>query len=271
VHARDDESRAWTLGPRDRTGGSLLPSLSSQSYPTPPTAAVLGERTTSWRTMADSETAPAAHPRVSAVIVTHNARSHLKLCLESLYAHHDNTQIEVIVVDNESSDGTAEWMAHHWPETRFLQIEPPPGNDFDTSPGLRGALRPGNPGFAAANNLGLAVAHGDHLLILNPDTIFHEASCLMVADYLDQHPHVGAASCQLLNSDGSIQLSCRAFPTIGSLVWKCRPRRCPSAVAIQAGELLDAHVVSRYGTLGRPTVGCVLHGTPGGCRRGWTA
>lgn len=161
-----------------------------------------------------------ARPRVSVVIVSHNSLTHLQTCLISLYAHHDSRELEVILVDNESTDGTAAWMTEHRPEVRLIAITAPVTQGPDRSAALTGAFPLTSCGFAAANNQGLAIARGAYLLLLNPDTTFQEASCQLVADYLDQHPTVGAAACQLRNTDGSIQLSCRAFPSLVGLFWR---------------------------------------------------
>jgi GT2 family glycosyltransferase len=155
-------------------------------------------------------------PRVSIVIVTHNSSKYLERCLSSLYSHHDNSQLEVIVVDNESIDGTAASLAHSHPETYLIVM---PQSAIVGNSGASEDLALSTHSFAAANNQGLALARGRYLVLLNPDTIFHEPTCSLVADYLDAHPTVGAAACQLRNPDGSIQPSCRSFPSIGNLFW----------------------------------------------------
>jgi GT2 family glycosyltransferase len=172
-------------------------------------------------------------PRVSVVIVTHNSSTHLARCLTSLYAHHDSSQLEVIVVDNESTDGTAAWVADSHLKTNLIVM---PRLAAGGNSGATDDLSLSTHSFAAANNQGLTLARGRYLLLLNPDTIFQEPSCSLVADYLDQHPAVGAAACQLLNIDGSIQPSCRAFPTIGGLFWR----------AILVGGLLPRRLRPAY-------------------------
>lgn len=158
-------------------------------------------------------------PRVSVVIVTHNSLPYLVTCLTSLYACHDMSQLEVIVVDNESSDGTPAWVAQNRTQVRLISMAGLATVQTAYAETKRTTALSRH-SFAAANNCGLAAARGEYLLLLNPDTVFREASCHLVADYLDANAVVGAAACQLRNSDGSVQHSCRAFPSLGDLFWR---------------------------------------------------
>lgn len=129
---------------------------------------------------------------LSIIIVSWNVRDDLKACLQSLQA---NAQPhEVIVVDNASSDGTLE-MLQAFPHVQVI------GNSD-------------NRGFAAANNQGLAVARGQWLLLLNPDTIVPEGALQTLLHFAEAHPEAGVIGPRLLNSDGSLQHSCRHFPTV---------------------------------------------------------
>ena len=96
-----------------------------------------------------------AHPKVSIIIVSYNGLDHTRLCLDSLARNTLYPNTEVIVVDNGSSDGSAEfltaWAAAH-PTTRVI-------------------LNPHNAGFAAANNQALVAATGERLVLLNNDTL----------------------------------------------------------------------------------------------------
>jgi len=103
-------------------------------------------------------------------------------------------QIEVIVVDNASTDGSAEMVRDEFPGVRLI------ANDS-------------NRGFTAANNQGLALSQGRYLLLLNPDTeVVGDALATMVG-YMDGQPAVGALGPQLRYPDGSLQPSRRRFPT----------------------------------------------------------
>ncbi|MGE0451185.1 MAG: glycosyltransferase [Vicinamibacterales bacterium] len=94
-------------------------------------------------------------PKVSIVIVTHDNVDYSRLCLESLARHGTYPSVEVIVVDNASTDGTAELLAR-WASAH---------------PGVIVLPQSTNRGFATANNIGLARATGDVLVLLNNDTV----------------------------------------------------------------------------------------------------
>lgn len=96
-----------------------------------------------------------AFPKASIIVVTFNNLQLNRLCLESIYANTEWPNFEVIVVDNASSDGTPGYL--ETAEKRF--------------PNLRIALNSSNLGFAAANNIGLKLATGDYLVLLNNDTV----------------------------------------------------------------------------------------------------
>ncbi|MEA3339438.1 MAG: glycosyltransferase family 2 protein, partial [Chloroflexota bacterium] len=139
-------------------------------------------------------------PDLSIVIVNWNVRDLLRRCLRSILA---NLQIralvhlQVIVVDNGSSDGSVEMVQAEFPAVHLI-------------------TNAGNRGFPAANNQGLAIARGRYVLLLNPDTeIVGDALALMVA-FADAHPDVGMVGPQLLNADGSVQSSRRRFPTLAT-------------------------------------------------------
>jgi GT2 family glycosyltransferase len=92
----------------------------------------------------------ASSPLVSVIIVTFNARRHIACCLDALLAQTYPT-LEIIVVDNGSSDGTADDVAAQFPDVRLVRS-------------------PRNLGYAGGNNLGVVHAHGEFLAFLNPDT-----------------------------------------------------------------------------------------------------
>ena len=137
---------------------------------------------------------------LSVVVVNWNVRDLLRRCLHSICAA-PSPVLEVIVVDNASSDGSVEMV-----RAEFPQVTPIANAD--------------NRGFPAANNQGLAVVRGRYVMTLNPDTeIVGDALERMVA-YLDVHPEVGALGPQLLNADGSIQSSRRRFPTFATAAFE---------------------------------------------------
>ncbi|MBX3097822.1 MAG: glycosyltransferase family 2 protein, partial [Fimbriimonadaceae bacterium] len=100
---------------------------------------------------------------------------------------------EVIVVENDSADGSAEMIANEFPWVRLL---------------LPGA----NLGFTGGHNLALAEKNGFHSALLNSDTIVHKGAIETLIRFMRENPEVGVVGPKLLNPDGSLQYSCRQFP-----------------------------------------------------------
>jgi GT2 family glycosyltransferase len=144
--------------------------------------------------VADNQGAPAAAPALSVIIVNLNTREVLRACLHSLLPAMNTGRVEVIVVDNGSRDGSPTMVAEEFPQVRLLAL-------------------PENRGFAVANNLGMRHARGRYFLILNSDTEIIGDALERIVAFMDAHPDVGALGPKLLNSDGSLQYSCRRFPS----------------------------------------------------------
>ncbi|RME31146.1 MAG: glycosyltransferase family 2 protein [Thermoflexia bacterium] len=149
---------------------------------------------------------------LSILIVNWNVRDLLRRCLYSILANQSPGQLEIIVVDNGSADGSVEMVRTEFPQVHLI-------------------ANPDNRGFPAANNQGLAIAQGRYILLLNPDTeVVGNALETMVA-FADAYPDVGIVGPQLLNPDGTIQSSRRRFPTLATAIFEstwlqpCAPRR----------------------------------------------
>lgn len=133
-------------------------------------------------------------PRLSVIIVNLNTRDLLHACLRSLVPALIAGDAEVIVVDNGSSDDSCTMVTTEFPQVRLI------------------ALRE-NRGFAVANNLGMREARGRYFLVLNSDTEIIGDALTQICDFMDAHPDVGALGPKLLNTDGTLQYSCRRFPS----------------------------------------------------------
>ncbi len=134
---------------------------------------------------------------LSIVIVSYNVKDFLRGSLASVWRSLQVGKLtgEIIVVDNDSSDGSAAMVRSEFPDIQLYALDR-------------------NIGFGRANNLALREAHGDFILILNPDTILGEDTLRSMVDFMRAHPDAGLAGCKLLNGDGTFQLSCRrGFPT----------------------------------------------------------
>ncbi len=133
--------------------------------------------------------------KLSIVIICWNDWKVIENCLRSIYEGTHQLTYEVIVSDNGSSDGSVEKIRESFPLVRVIE---------------NGA----NLGFSKANNVGIRAAHGEYVLILNPDTIVHDGSLDRWIAYAERHPEAGAFGCKVQNPDGTYQESARPFPTV---------------------------------------------------------
>jgi O-antigen biosynthesis protein len=134
---------------------------------------------------------------LSIIIVSYNVKDFLRGAIASVRRSLTAGALEgeIIVVDNDSTDGSATMLRAEFPEVHLYALNE-------------------NLGFGRANNLALHSAKGEYLLLLNPDTIVGEETLRTMVDFMRAHPEAGLAGCKLLNGDGSFQLSCRrGFPT----------------------------------------------------------
>jgi GT2 family glycosyltransferase len=138
---------------------------------------------------------------VSLVILNYNTRAHLAACLEAIQQEGSTSlsggplQAEVLVVDNASSDGSADLVEHAFGWATLIRS-------------------PRNGGFAYGNNLALRRARGQAILLLNPDALLPPGGIRRLLEALDDHPEAGIIGPKLLHPDGSMHLACRrSFPT----------------------------------------------------------
>jgi GT2 family glycosyltransferase/acetyltransferase-like isoleucine patch superfamily enzyme len=138
--------------------------------------------------------------RVSVLVVTYNSSEEVASCLDALLAQEVPGGHEVIVVDNASTDGTAEVLAAYTDRVRLV-------------------LRPTNSGYAAGNNEALSHASGDLVALVNPDCIVSPRCLTELASYLEATPGVGMSAALLRNADGSPQLFARRELTLTGAVF----------------------------------------------------
>jgi GT2 family glycosyltransferase len=136
------------------------------------------------------------------VVVSYNTRNLMADCLESVYRSLEvwGRDAHVWVVDNASSDGSAEMVRERFPQATLI-------------------ASPDNLGFARANNLAMAEMAGldtppRHVLLLNPDTLLDPEAIPAMVSFLDENPRVGIAGAQLCYGDGSFQHGAFHFPTL---------------------------------------------------------
>ena len=132
---------------------------------------------------------------LSVVIVSYNVRRFLEQALRSVFAALEGLEGEVWVVDNASSDGSAQMVREQFPQVKLIANRE-------------------NVGFARANNQAVERARGRYVLLLNPDTVVRQDTFRVMVRFMDEHPEAGAAGCKVLNPNGTLQLACRrGFPT----------------------------------------------------------
>ncbi|MFQ5721406.1 MAG: glycosyltransferase family 2 protein [Candidatus Aminicenantales bacterium] len=131
---------------------------------------------------------------LSIIIVNWNTKSLLKQCLESIKAHTKKISYEIIVVDNSSTDGSADMVEANFPEVILIKNEK-------------------NLGYGQANNQALVRAQGKYVLFLNSDVAVNDNCLDEMFEFMENHPQVGASACKLTYPDGRLQHSCRQFPS----------------------------------------------------------
>lgn len=135
--------------------------------------------------------------RLSIIILCWNDIKVIGDCLRSIYAGTHSTELEVIVSDNGSTDGSIEHIHAEFPQVQVIE----------NGVNLR---------FAKGNNVAIQASQGQYVLILNPDTIIHDGALDKMVEYADRHPEGGAFGCRVLYADGSYQGCSRPLPTLRS-------------------------------------------------------
>jgi GT2 family glycosyltransferase len=132
---------------------------------------------------------------ISVCIVNWNTKIQIQECLESIYTITKDVTYEIIVVDNNSTDGSRIAIEQFFPNCKLLSLD-------------------SNIGFVKANNVALEYASGRYILFLNPDTVLITNALNGMFSFLEAHREYGAVGCKLLNADGTIQFTCACtYPT----------------------------------------------------------
>jgi len=133
--------------------------------------------------------------QLSVIIVNYNVKYFLEQCLYSVQKACLNIDAEIIVTDNNSTDGSREYLEQNFPSVNFI-------------------WNSNNTGFAKANNLALEKAKGDFILFLNPDTILSEDSIEKCLKFFEANKMAGAIGIHMIDGSGNfLKESKRAFPS----------------------------------------------------------
>jgi GT2 family glycosyltransferase len=168
---------------------------------------------------------------LSIIIVSWNTRELLDACLASVSRELTESlggidKAQVFVVDNASADNSAAMVAEKYPWVKLI-------------------ANGDNRGFAAANNQAFALSQGDFVLMLNPDTEVKSGALKTLIEFFDSHPRAAVVAPQLLNTDGSIQRSCRQFPTFVGMLYeliglsRLFPASSPRGIKFREYKMLD--------------------------------
>ena len=131
---------------------------------------------------------------LSIVIVSTNEAHWLTACLTTIYAQAGSARLDVVVVDNESSDGTRELVEREFPQARVVSAY--------------------NRGFAHANNRALMTCEARYALCLNPDTEILDGTFGELVEMLDRRPEIGLLGVKQLAGDRSLYPTVRRFPSV---------------------------------------------------------
>jgi len=165
---------------------------------------------------------PATDPTCAVVLVCWNNKAYLEPCLRSLFGTGMRNRLEVVAVDNGSTDGSQAMLRAEFPHVALIQ------NDR-------------NVGLGRASNQGIQATRAPYVLLLNDDTLVDGKSLDTLVDFMAATPDAGAAGGTLLNGDGSFQSAHNAFPSlleefliatrIGPSLWNEYPARRGGPVA----------------------------------------
>lgn len=132
---------------------------------------------------------------VSIIIVNYNTKDLLKQTIDSVLKTTTGIEYEIIVVDNDSRDGSIQMVREEYPEVLLIANN-------------------GNLGYAKANNIGIKKSSGRYTLLLNSDTVVAKDCIKSCMKYMDENKKVGALGCKVELLNGELDRACkRGFPT----------------------------------------------------------
>ncbi len=138
---------------------------------------------------------------LSIIIVNWNARKYLAQCIDSILGEMCGLKVEIIVVDNASTDGSREMLEREYPKVRLLCNET-------------------NLGFARANNRGIDASGGRYICLVNSDVIVHENCLRTMLAYMEAHPDRGVIGPKAFNGNGTLQYTTFSCPTVMNTVFR---------------------------------------------------
>ncbi len=138
---------------------------------------------------------------ISIVIISWKMKELLQSCLNSISKFTSGVKLEIIVIDNNSLDGTLEMIQKEHPEIILIK------NKI-------------NRGVAPARNQGIAISKGKYVLILDADVELIENSILKLYDFMESNPDCGIVGSKLVSTERQLQFSCKRFPNLLSFIFR---------------------------------------------------
>lgn len=157
---------------------------------------------------------------LAVIVVSTNDAGWLRPCLATVYEHAGEIDLDVIVVDNESTDGTAELIASEFPQARVVRCR--------------------NRGFGHANNRGVLACDARHVLFLNPDTEIREGCLAELVRLLDMRREIGMLSVKQVTPEGTVYPTIRRYPNALRALGECiGSERVPKLLGWLGPRVLD--------------------------------
>lgn len=138
---------------------------------------------------------------ISIVIISWKMKELLKSCLQSIYKFTTDVNCEIIVIDNDSQDGTSEMIQSEFPEIILIKNKE-------------------NRGVAPARNQGMAISNGKYVLILDADVELIENSIFKLFEFMESNADCGLVGSKLVSTDRQLQFSCKRFPNLLSFIFR---------------------------------------------------
>ncbi|MCX7611157.1 MAG: glycosyltransferase family 2 protein [Ignavibacterium sp.] len=160
---------------------------------------------------------------VSVVIISWKMRDLLNKCLETLYYCTKEINFEVIVIDNDSQDGTYEMVKNNFPQVRLIKNSE-------------------NRGVAPARNQGIKETKGKYILILDADMEFIDNSIKHLFDFMESNLDAGIVGCKLIDQNFNLQTSCKRFPNLLAFLF----RRLEWIEAVRNSKTLRHHTMKDW-------------------------
>ncbi len=137
-------------------------------------------------------------PDLSVVIVNWNAKKYIDQCLRSILDSDCVEDMQIVVVDNGSTDGSVELISNKYKQITLICTNE-------------------NLGFARGNNVGIRQCHGDYLLLINSDVEVRPDTISTIIDYMEKHDEVGMVGPRIVGVDGRVQRSWMGFPSLWNM------------------------------------------------------